>query len=92
MTVRMMAVAISGIEVVKTEMKEIERSSLEPSRIPARTPRISESGTISANTQKARMPVFFSAAHSSGPTGVFFSKDQPRSPCRALPTHSMNRW
>ena len=80
MTVRMIAVAISGIEVVITERTVITRSCAEPSFMPASTPVTSESGIIRANTQNARMPVLSSRVASSGPTAVFFSKDLPRSP------------
>ena len=62
MTVRKIAVAISGIEVNSTERKEMTRSCALPSRMPASTPVTSASGIISAKTQKARMPVFVERA------------------------------
>ena len=80
------AVAISGIEVVKTAMNETVRSRFPPSFIPAMTPRTSDSGIIRAKTQKARMPVFFNRSQSNGPTSVFFSNEWPKSPVSTPPT------
>ena len=81
MTVRKIAVAISGIEVKSTERKEMVRSCTEPSRMPASTPVTSAIGIISAKTQKARMPVLMSARPSRKPTSAFFWKERPKSPC-----------
>src|SRR5579863_6694662 len=57
-TVSKAAVAICGIEVVKTAMKEMDLSSADPSPTPASTPNVSDTGTMIKKVKKARMAVF----------------------------------
>src|SRR3712207_8995473 len=62
---RNVADANSGTEVVRTETKEMPRSSPDPSRIPDSTPSRSDKGIMIANTQSARMPVLAKRSQSS---------------------------
>ena len=74
-TVRKIAMATSGVDVVRTDMKVTERSWTEPSFIPAAMPKISAMGIISAKTQNPNMPVLTSFSPINSPTGPFFSKE-----------------
>ena len=87
MAARNTALANSGIEVVTMLVTEMIRSSREPSRMPARTPRISDSGIITAKVQKPRMAVFQSLGHSTSATGTLKRMDSPKSPVTNLPSH-----
>ena len=79
------ALANSGIEVVRIEVTEIVRSSLEPSRMPDSTPRPREIGTTTAKVAAARIAVEPRRGHMTLPTGSLKRTDSPKSPTTKLP-------
>ncbi len=80
--------ANSGTDVVTIAPSEMVRSSTEPSRVPAATPRTIEAGTMIANAIAARIAVLPSRSQMMSLTGSLNRVDIPRSPCRMLPSHS----
>ena len=69
------ALANSGTEVVATEVTDMVRSSLEPSRMPDMMPSARESGIIRAKVQNPRMAVFHSLGHRTSATGTLKRMD-----------------
>ncbi len=62
------------------EVTEIVRSSAEPSLMPARTPKIKDSGITTPKVARARYPVLPSRSHNKSDTGVLKRTDSPKSP------------
>ena len=82
MTVKMTPDTYSGVAVEAIEATESTRSVRDPSRMPARMPIKSDTGTITANTQNIRMPVAPSAGNNFEATVVLNLVEQPKSPSR----------
>jgi hypothetical protein len=80
------ALANSGTEVVRIEVTEIVRSSLDPSRMPDSTPSPKETGTTTIKVAAARTAVEPRRGHMTSPTGALKRTDSPKSPMMKLPS------
>ena len=72
----------SGVAVVAMEKVDSDRSSFDPSRIPASTPTISAEGTISNNTHSISLPVSASRVSDGAPTSSLKTVETPNRPAR----------
>jgi hypothetical protein len=81
------ALANSGTEVVRIEVTEMVRSSLDPSRMPDSTPKPRETGTTTSRVAAARMAVEPRRGHMTSPTGTLKRTDSPKLPMTKLPAH-----
>src|SRR3954453_17045016 len=79
-TVKMTPDTYSGVAVEAIEAIDRTRSVRDPSRMPARMPTSSDTGTITPSTQSIRMPVAPSAGNSLAATVVLNLVEQPKSP------------
>src|SRR5688572_23265261 len=84
-TVKMTPDMYSGVAVVVIEATDNVLSVRDPSRMPAKMPISSATGTITTITQNIRIPVAPSAGHSLAETVVLNLVEQPKSPCRMPP-------
>ncbi len=82
MTVKMTPETYSGVAELAIEKVESDRSSFDPSRIPASTPMRRAVGTISTITQNIRMPVRVSRVEMMEPTLSLKTEEKPQLPCR----------
>jgi len=72
----------SGVAVVTIAPVESERSSREPSRIPAKTPMISAPGIITIITQNINLPVSARRVLTTSKTGSLNTLENPQLPCK----------
>ena len=78
--------ANSGTEVVMMLETEITRSSFDPSRMPARIPRVRDTGMRTTNTPSPRIAVFRSRGPRMSATGALKRTDCPKSPTTKCPS------